>query len=130
MADLLVVDDDADTLELVSLILCRAGHSVLQTQRGTDVLTQVVKNHPDAIILDIMLPDLDGFSVAKKIRVAMPDPPPILFFTALGMPDDRATSYGLGDGYLTKPVRSNTLLEAVRKVLEANPKKEEPQTKM
>jgi len=120
MADVLVVDDDADTLKLVTLILCRAGHTVLQVQRGTDVLTQVSKNHPDAIILDIMLPDLDGFSVAKKIHVAMPDPPPILFFTALDMPEDQATSRTLGDGYLVKPVRSNTLLEAVRKVLEVN----------
>jgi DNA-binding response OmpR family regulator len=123
MADVLVVDDDTDTLELVTLILCRAGHSVLQVRRGTDVLTQVVKTHPDAIILDIMLPDLDGFSVAKEIRVTMPDPPPILFFTALGMPDDQATSRTLGDGYLTKPVRGNTLLEAVRKVLEVNTRK-------
>ncbi len=123
MADVLVVDDDADTLKLVTFILCRAGHSVLQVQRGTDVLTQVVTNHPDAVILDIMLPDLDGFSIAKKIRVTMPNPPPILFFTALDMPEDQATSRTLGDGYLVKPVRSNTLLEAVRKVLEVGAQK-------
>ncbi len=66
MADVLVVDDDADTLKLVTLILSRAGHQVLPVERGVDALTQIAKQRPDAILLDIMLPDMDGFSVAQK----------------------------------------------------------------
>ncbi len=56
----------------------------------------------------------------------MPDPPPILFFSARGSPEDQVTSRTLGDGFLMKPVRLTTLLEAVRKVLEVNAKKSEP----
>jgi two-component system OmpR family response regulator len=130
MPDVLVVDDDADTLKLVTLILSRAGYRVLPIQRGSDALIQVAKSRPDIILLDIMLPDLDGFSVAQKMRTQMQDPPPILFFSARGSPEDQITSRTLGNGFLMKPVRLTTLLEAVRKVLEANPKKEEPPTKM
>jgi two-component system, OmpR family, response regulator len=126
MADVLVVDDDADTLKLVTLILSRAGHQVLPVERGADALVQVAQKRPDAILLDIMLPDIDGFSVAQKLHTTMQDPPPILFFSARGSPEDQVTSRTLGEGFLMKPVRLTTLLEAVRKLLEANPKKEEP----
>jgi two-component system OmpR family response regulator len=126
MAEVLVVDDDADTLKLVTLILSRAGHQVLPVERGADALTQIAKQRPDAILLDIMLPDMDGFSVAQKLHTTMPDSPPILFFSARGSAEDQVTSRTLGDGFLMKPVRLTTLLEAVRKVLESSQKKSEP----
>ena len=123
MADVLVVDDDGDTLKLVTLILSRAGHRVLPVERGADALVQVAKSRPDIILLDIMLPDIDGFSVAQKMHTQMENPPPILFFSARGSPEDQVTSRTLGEGFLMKPVRLTTLLEAVRKVLDANQKK-------
>jgi two-component system OmpR family response regulator len=123
MAEVLVVEDDADTLNLVTLILSRAGYHVLPVERGAQALTLIAKNRPDAILLDIMLPDMDGFTVAQKLRTTMPDTPPILFFSARGSPEDQVTSRVLGDGFLMKPVRLTTLLEAVRKLLEANQKK-------
>jgi two-component system OmpR family response regulator len=126
MADVLVVDDDRDTLKLVAMILNRAGHRVMPVERGSEALAHVAKNRPDVVLLDIMLPDLDGFSVAQKMRTQMQDPPPILFFSARGSPEDQITSRTLGNGFLMKPVRLTTLLAAVRSVLEANPKKEEP----
>ena len=124
MADVLVVEDDADTLKLVTLILSRAGYQVLPVERGADALVQIANKRPDAILLDIMLPDMDGFTVAQKLRTTMADPPPILFFSARGSPEDQVTSRVLGDGFLMKPVRLTTLLQAVRKVLEVNEKKE------
>jgi two-component system OmpR family response regulator len=126
MAEVLVVEDDADTLKLVTLILSRAGYHVLPVERGAQALDLIAKNRPDAILLDIMLPDMDGFTVAQKLRTTMPDTPPILFFSARGSPEDQVTSRVLGDGFLMKPVRLTTLLEAVRKLLEANQKKSTP----
>jgi DNA-binding response OmpR family regulator len=123
MAEVLVVEDDADTLKLVTLILSRAGYHVLPVERGAQALVLIAKNRPDAILLDIMLPDMDGFTVAQKLRTTMPDTPPILFFSARGSPEDQVTSRVLGDGFLMKPVRLTTLLEAVRKLLEASQKK-------
>jgi two-component system OmpR family response regulator len=129
MTQVLVVDDDPDTLKLVTLILSRAGYLVLPVERGADALVQVAKSRPDAILLDIMLPDIDGFSVAQKLHTTMENIPPILFFSARGSPEDQVTSRTLGDGFLMKPVRLTTLLEAVRKLLETNQKKTEPPEK-
>jgi len=125
MADVLVVEDDADTLKLVTLILSRAGYQVLPVERGAEALVQIAKKRPDAILLDIMLPDMDGFTVAQRLKTTMPDPPPILFFSARGSPEDQVTSRILGDGFLMKPVRLSTLLQALRKVLETDQKKAE-----
>jgi two-component system OmpR family response regulator len=118
MAYVLAVDDEPDTLKLVTLILSRAGHEVLSVERGQDALTQVDHRRPDVILLDIMLPDMDGFSVAQKLRTKMEKVPPIIFFSARAAPEDQITGRTLGDGYLMKPVRLTTLLEAVKKVLE------------
>jgi two-component system OmpR family response regulator len=120
MANVLVVDDDVDTLKLAAMILGRAGHTVVQVERGMDALSEVSKKRPDIVLLDVMLPDMDGFSVAQKLRTSVPNPPPILFFSARSTPEDQIIGRTLGDGYLLKPVRLTTLLESVQKVLNAN----------
>jgi two-component system, OmpR family, response regulator len=118
MANILVVDDEPDTLKLVTMILSRAGHSVLPVERGADALIQVANKRPDIILLDVMLPDTDGFSVAQKIHTSMEDPPPIIFFSARSAPEDQVIGRTLGERYLVKPVRLTTLLEVVKQVLE------------
>jgi len=120
MGIVLVVDDDVDTLKLAAMILVRAGHTVVQVERGAEALAEVAKNRPDVILLDIMLPDMDGFSVAQKLRTTTANPPPILFFSARSTPEDQIIGRTLGDGYLLKPVRLTTLLESVQKVLDSN----------
>jgi two-component system OmpR family response regulator len=126
MANVLVCDDDVDTLKLATMILARAGHKVTSVERGMNVLEEVKKSRPDIVLLDIMLPDMDGFSVAQKLRTSAPNPPPILFFSARSTPEDQVIGRTLGDGYLLKPVRLTTLLESVQKVLDANkPQSEE-----
>ncbi len=120
MANVLVCDDDVDTLKLATMILARAGHKVVSVERGVQVLEEVKKSRPDVVLLDIMLPDMDGFSVAQKLRTTTPNPPPILFFSARSTPEDQVIGRTLGDGYLLKPVRLTTLLESVQKVLDAN----------
>ena len=128
MANVMVVDDDLDTLKLAAMILERAGHKVVQIERGINALEEVSKNRPDIILLDIMLPDMDGFSVAQKLRTSASNPPPILFFSARSTPEDQIIGRTLGDGYLLKPVRLTTLLESVQKVLNANKPKPEADT--
>lgn len=118
MANILVVDDEPDTLKLVTLILSRAGHTVLPVERGSDALAQVEKSRPDVILLDIMLPDTDGFSVAQKLHTKMQNPPPIIFFSARNAPEDQVIGRTLGEMYLIKPVRMTTLLEMVKKVMD------------
>ncbi len=120
MANVLVVEDDVDTLELTTMVLARAGHKVTPVERGLDALAEAAKNRPDVVLLDIMLPDLDGFSVARKLRTTVANSPPILFFSALCAPADQVIGRMLGDGYLLKPVLTNTLIESVQKVLDAN----------
>jgi two-component system OmpR family response regulator len=120
MAKVLVVDDDVDTLKLATMILNRAGYKVTPVERGGMALEEVARDRPDIVLLDIMLPDMDGFSVAQKLRTTVKDPPPILFFSARSTPEDQVIGRTLGDGYLLKPVRLSTLLESVQKVLEAN----------
>jgi two-component system OmpR family response regulator len=120
MANVLVVEDDVDTLELATMVLARVGHRVTPVDRGLDALAEVAKDRPDVILLDIMLPDMDGFAVARKLRTTFTDSPPILFFSALGSPEDQAIGRALGNGYLLKPVRTNTLIESVQKVVDAN----------
>jgi two-component system OmpR family response regulator len=120
MANILVVDDDADTLELATMVLARAGHKVTTVGRGLDALTEVAKDRPDLILLDIMLPDMDGFSVARKLRTTVANLPPILFFSARGSTEDQITGRTLGDGYLLKPVRTATLIDSVERIMEAN----------
>jgi two-component system OmpR family response regulator len=118
MANVLVVDDEPDTLKLVTMILSRAGHKVMAVERGADALQRAAKDRPDIILLDIMLPDTDGFSVAQKIHTTMQNPPPIIFFSARSSPEDQVTGRTLGEMYLVKPVRLTTLLEMVKKVLD------------
>jgi two-component system OmpR family response regulator len=120
VANVLVVDDDVDTLELATMILARAGHKVTPVNRGLDALVEVAKDRPDVILLDIRLPDMNGFSVARKLRTTFADSPPILFFSAHNSPEDQNTGRALGNGYLVKPVRTNTLIESVQKVVDSN----------
>jgi two-component system, OmpR family, response regulator len=98
-------------------MLSRAGYQVLAVERGKDALVQASKQRPDVILLDVMLPDIDGFLVAQKLHAQMENTPPILFFTSMNAPEDQVTGRTLGDGYLVKPVRLTTLLDIVHKVI-------------
>jgi two-component system, OmpR family, response regulator len=117
MVNILVVDDEPDTLKLITMMLARAGYQVWPVERGKDALLQATKQRPDIIVLDVMLPDLDGFSVAQKLHTQFENPPPIIFFTSMNSPEDQITGRTLGDGYLVKPVRLTLLLETVQKLL-------------
>lgn len=120
MADiLLIIDDDTETLRLISLMLQRQGYQTMTATNGFEGLSLAQKNLPDLIILDIMMPDIDGYTVAKKLK-ENPDTDsiPILIFTAKSQMDDMLAGFEAGaDDYLVKPIHPVELVEHVKNLL-------------
>ncbi|MBN1146791.1 MAG: response regulator [Anaerolineales bacterium] len=120
MADkILVVDDDLDTLRLVGLMLERQGYQIVAASSGEQSLTLAKKEHPDLILLDLMMPDIDGVEVARRLR-ADPETQDILIimFTAKGQTEDKIEGFDAGaDDYLTKPAQPRELIAHVKAVL-------------
>jgi two-component system alkaline phosphatase synthesis response regulator PhoP len=116
----LVVDDDVKTVELVKLYLNRDGYRVLTACNGNDALQQARDGHPDLIVLDLMLPGINGLEVCRILR--RESDVPIIMLTALTTDDDRLTGLDLGaDDYVTKPFSPRELAARVRAVLRRLP---------
>ena len=116
---ILVVDDEEDILELVRFNLAREGYPVICTVSGEDALQSARKEHPDLIVLDLMLPGIDGLDVAKTLKK---DPKTrdiaIVMLTAKGEEADIVTGLELGaDDYIAKPFSPRILVARVKAVL-------------
>jgi DNA-binding response OmpR family regulator len=116
---ILVVDDDLDTLKLVGMMLQRQGFTIVAAINGAQALAKVPAEKPDLILLDVMMPDYDGFEVCRRIRS---DPnfksTPILMFTAKTQVDDKVQGFEAGaDDYLPKPTHPAELLAHVKALL-------------
>ncbi len=117
---ILVVDDDNGLQELVRVRLEQEGYRVLQTISGYEAITMVRQQRPDLVILDIMLPDLDGLTVCQRVREFATTP--ILMLTAKTMSQDIITGLDQGaDDYLTKPFNYDELLARMRALLRRVP---------
>ena len=113
---ILIIDDDARLSAMVSDYLAAAGFIVERRLTGQDGLTAVGRAVPDAVILDLMLPDLDGFEVCRRLRAG--SDVPILMLTARGEDTDRIVGLELGaDDYLAKPFNPRELLARIRAIL-------------
>lgn len=116
----LVVDDDVKTVELVKLYLNRDGYRVLTAYDGVEALRLAREGHPDLIVLDLMLPGIDGFTVCRTLRDE--SDVPIIMLTARTTDEDKLTGLGLGtDDYVTKPFSPKELAARVRAVLRRLP---------
>ncbi|HUK56217.1 MAG TPA: response regulator transcription factor [Nitrospiria bacterium] len=115
----LIIEDDPDTSSLVAHYLKQEGYSVGTASDGVMGLKQVRKNSPDLLILDIILPHMDGFEVCKKLRQdAATSRLPILMLTALGEESDKVVGLELGtDDYVTKPFSPKELVARVKGLL-------------
>jgi len=116
---ILIIDDDPDTIEFLTLILQRLGYQVLEARDGMDALASAHSEKPDLIILDVMMPGLDGFEVARSLR-RHPETAltPILMFTAKTQVEDKLAGYEAGvDIYLTKPVHPVELQANIKALL-------------
>ncbi|MEY2569590.1 MAG: two-component system, OmpR family, response regulator [Actinomycetota bacterium] len=116
----LVVDDEEHITELVAMGLTYNGFDVERIGSGRDALAAVERQRPELIVLDVMLPDLDGFEVAKRLRQAEGAGArvPIIFLTAKDTTHDKVEGLRLGsDDYVTKPFSIEELIERVKAVL-------------
>lgn len=117
---LLAVDDEEHITELIALAFGSRGFEVERAATGRAALAAVEARRPDLVILDVMLPDLDGFEVAKRLRQTdrVGQPLPIIFLTARDTTQDKIEGLRLGsDDYVTKPFSVEELIERVKAVL-------------
>jgi two-component system alkaline phosphatase synthesis response regulator PhoP len=122
----LVVDDDVKTVELVRLYLNRDGYQVLTAYDGVEALRLARENYPDLIVLDLMLPDIDGLEVCRTLRHE--SDVPIIMLTARTTDQDKLTGLDLGaDDYVTKPFSPKELAARVRAVLRRLPGERGPE---
>jgi two-component system, OmpR family, alkaline phosphatase synthesis response regulator PhoP len=116
MTKILIVDDEANIIELAKLYLVREGYSVEWAKTGCDGLSKFSTSNPNLIILDIMLPDIDGLEVCRQIRAKCKVP--ILILSARREDVDKIVGLELGaDDYLAKPFNPHELIARVKAVL-------------
>jgi two-component system, OmpR family, response regulator len=121
----LVVDDEPNIRELVQVALKFHGCSVTTSATGMDALQLAEIDNPDLIVLDVMLPDIDGFEVCRRLRASANDVP-VIFLTARDTTSDTVTGLTLGgDDYITKPFSVEALVARVRAVLRRASKQHE-----
>jgi len=128
MADkkVMIVDDDVKTVELVKLYLDRDGYQVLTAYNGLEALRLARESCPDLIVLDLMLPDVDGFEVCRTLR--RESDIPIIMLTARTTDQDKLAGLDLGaDDYVTKPFSPKELMARVRAVLRRLPGERGPE---
>lgn len=116
---ILVVDDDVAINELIKVNLELAGYKVIQANDGIKGFALAKQEAPSLVILDVMMPDVDGFTVAKRIRQnEETNDTPILMLTALSQINDKVKGFNIGvDDYLVKPFELEELLVRVRALL-------------
>lgn len=115
-ARVLVVDDDPTVAEIVTGYLDRAGYVVDRAGDGPDALARAAAHWPDLVVLDLMLPGMDGLEVCRRIRAR--GPVPVIMLTARGDEDDRILGLEVGaDDYVTKPFSPRELVLRVQSVL-------------
>jgi DNA-binding response OmpR family regulator len=116
MASVLVVDDDPTVREVVCSYLRADGYDVSEADDGETALAMIRDRRPDLLVLDVMLPGVDGLEVCRKIRASTDLP--VILLTALGSEEDRVVGLELGaDDYLTKPFSPRELVLRVGSVL-------------
>jgi len=123
MAKILVVDDDSSIVEILQFLLIKEGHTVCVARNGKAGLEMAKNEHPDLMILDVMMPEMDGFSVSGEL---LKDPAgrriPILILTAKGNMRGIFAMVPNVSAYIDKPFEPDQLLEVVRQTLAAQAK--------
>lgn len=115
LAHLLVVDDEPNIRELLSASLRFSGFAVSAAADGRESLAAAAAHQPDLVILDVMLPDLDGFEVAARLRAS--HHVPVLFLTARDAVGDKVAGLAVGDDYVTKPFSLEEVVARIHNLL-------------
>ncbi|MDO9098463.1 MAG: response regulator, partial [Candidatus Methanoperedens sp.] len=114
----LIVDYEPDTLELIKLVLESGGFETMLAANGMEALAQIERTKPDLVLLDIMMPDMDGWDVFRRIKEKNPKIP-IAILTAKAQNIDKLLGLHVlkADDYITKPFGKNELIGKVRKLV-------------
>ena len=116
---ILIVEDEESLLKLESILLTSKGYDVRGVSNGQQALDAIDEEHPDLVLLDIMLPEIDGFEVCQRIK----DNPetkdiPVIMLTAKKSREDMARGEKVGaDWYITKPFKSAMVIETIQRFL-------------
>lgn len=117
MFRILVTEDDKNSARLMQIILTKAGYSVLLAKNGVEALEILDKEHIDLILLDVMMPEMDGITFTQTVRSHSIDIP-ILIVSAKQLPEDKCDGFLAGaDDYMTKPVNDQELLLRIKALL-------------
>jgi DNA-binding response OmpR family regulator len=118
---IVVVDDDHEILKLIAMLLRRIGAQVQTFDDGETALAYLANEIPDLIVLDLMLPDIDGLDILRRVRAQTQfDRVLVLILSAKADPDSIRVGLDLGaDGYITKPYIANSLIDKVRLMLQS-----------
>lgn len=117
---ILIADDDVDALRLVGLMLERQGYEIIAAATGSQALQKTIEIQPDVVILDVMMPDMDGYEVTARLRNhPATEVIPILLFTAKVGVNDKIAGFQAGaDDYLTKPIHPRELTTRIEGLLQ------------
>ncbi len=124
-ARVLIVEDNIDNFELVRFLLQRTDYEALWARSGREALTMVRENRPDLILMDLSLPEMDGWTATERIKS---DPEtkhiPVIALTAHTLPGDRKRALDVGcDGYLSKPMNIELFTETIQGALSREKRK-------
>lgn len=116
----LLVDDEPNILIALEFLIKQLGYQVFTATNGDEALVAMQQHRPDVAVLDVMMPRMSGFDVAKKIRADESfDHSKIVFLTALGTQEDRFEGYGSGaEIYVTKPFNNEDLVNTIQELVE------------
>ena len=122
---ILLVDDQANFIKMIKIKLDRIGYQIITAENGKEAVEKAIYEKPALIIMDIMMPVMDGFSAARKLKESQNTSQiPIIFLTAKSQASDREEARALGAiDYITKPFSPKVLLEKIEKLFDNSSKK-------
>ena len=120
MKTILIVDDEPDVLEVVEMLLISEKYKVLKARNGVEAIEVVNNNTPDLVILDIMMPEMDGVEVCRRMRNMdnMRDKPIVMFSAKLSAIDKKESFDAGADGFITKPFNARGFIAGIKTYLE------------
>lgn len=120
MARILIVDDSLFTRNTITKILNSGGHEVIPVDKGSDAVEAVERESPDCMLLDLLMPDVDGYGVLRMLKEKAISIPVIIVSADIQETTEKECFQLGAAGFLHKPVEEKTLLEAIQKVLNSH----------